>query len=112
MEECGSGETSTLYKKEDGKKEERKQWKNGGGSKGQGNVFDGQRRMLDGDNKTTRFQGNLVCFHFNNRNTGCTRKPEGDGCDNGRGGVYAHVCNFQLASGKFCFGKHKRHEKH
>ena len=112
MEECGGGEASAQYKKDDGRKEERKQWKNGGGSKPQGTVFDGNRKVVDGDNKTTRFQGNLVCFHFNNRNTGCTRKPEGDGCENGRGGVYAHVCNFQLPGGKFCFGKHKRHEKH
>ena len=64
------------------------------------------------DSKTARYHGNLVCFHYNNRNMICSRKPAGDGCDNGRGGIFAHVCNFQLAAGKLCFGKHKRHEQH
>ena len=64
------------------------------------------------DSKMMRYQGNLVCFHYNNRNMVCTRKAAGDGCDNGRGGIFAHVCNFQLAAGKLCFGKHKRHEQH
>ena len=112
-EEFGSGDGGGQYRREDGKREEKKQGKSGGGGKAQAGQADGLRRLADGDgNKTTRFQGNLVCFHYNNRNTTCTRKPEGDGCDNGRGGVYAHVCNFQLGGGKFCFGKHKRHEKH
>ena len=113
MEECSSGDGTGQYRKEEGKREDKKQGKAGGGGKMQGGLFDGQRRTMDGDgNKTTRFQGNLVCFHYNHRNTSCTRKPDGDGCDNGRGGVYAHVCNFQHANGKYCFGKHKRHEKH
>ena len=113
MEECGGAEGSGQQKQDGGKRDNQKQGKSAGGNKGFGSLFDGQRKPVDGDStKFTRYQGNLICFHYNNRNTSCTRKAEGDGCDNGRGGVYAHVCNYQLGGGKLCFGKHKRHEKH
>ena len=91
-----------------------------GGKSGRENKGKGKSGGGDGyrgaggseDSKMMRYQGNLVCFHYNNRNMVCTRKAAGDGCDNGRGGIFAHVCNFQLAAGKLCFGKHKRHEQH
>ena len=84
----------------------------GGGFKGQAGG-DSQQGAGDADEKkTVRYRGNLVCFHYNNRGTECSRKPAGDGCDNGRGGTFAHVCNYQVAPGKLCFGKHKRVEQH
>jgi len=53
------------------------------------------------------YQGNPVCFHYNIRPAGgqqstCTRPPAGNGCDNGRGGIFAHVCNFNTGGGNFC----------
>ena len=85
----------------------------GGGFKGQTGGGGGQQGAGDADEKkTVRYRGNLVCFHYNNRGTECSRKPAGDGCDNWRGGTFAHVCNYQVAPGKLCFGKHKRVEQH
>ena len=99
-------------RQEESRREEGKKSSKGSGGKGRGGG-DGAGGSTGGDDsKTARYQGNLVCFHFNNRNGDCTRKAVGDGCDNGRGGVFAHVCNFQTAPGKLCFGKHRRHEQH
>ena len=113
VEECGLREGAER-KHEEGKREDsRRSAGGGGGGKGRGGGTDGQRGGADGDgSKTARFNGNLVCFHYNNRNSQCTRKPSGDGCDNNRGGVFAHVCNFQHGNGRWCFGKHRRHEQH
>ncbi len=64
------------------------------------------------------FQGNPVCYHFNSRPaiggaaSGCTRQPAGAGCDNGQGGIYAHVCNFNLGNGQFCLQAHPRVGNH
>jgi hypothetical protein len=61
---------------------------------------------------TVLYGGNLICYHFNNVGRGCTRQLKGPGCDNGRGGFYAHVCNYEFPGGKFCFAKHPRHANH
>ena len=103
-------------KMEEGKREEGKKpgrvtgGRSRGGGGGSGDGYHGQ--PAGDDSKTVRYQGNLVCFHFNNRGSDCTRKAAGDGCDNGRGGIFAHVCNYLVSPGKLCFGKHKRHEQH
>jgi len=62
------------------------------------------------------FNGHPVCYHFNmkppvGKTTACTRPAGGVGCDNGRGGQYAHVCNFYNGSG-FCLQPHPRHSNH
>ena len=116
-EEAGRDGAGQEARGEDSRRDEKRYNKGGGGGGGGGRAKDGMRdgRVGGGDgdpSKTTKFQGNLICFHYNNRTTECSRKPEGDGCNNGRGGIYAHVCNFQMGGGKMCFGKHKRHEKH
>jgi len=52
-----------------------------------------------------------VCFLYN-RNT-CKRTTKGSGCDDGRGGVFAHVCNFwDSATNKFCLKTHPREGNH
>ena len=64
------------------------------------------------------FQGNAVCYHYNSRpanaggSSGCSRPAAGAGCDNGRGGIYAHVCNFSLGNGQFCLQPHPRVGNH
>ena len=55
--------------------------------------------------------GEPVCYHFNRR-SGCGRPKKGGGCDDGRGGVYVHVCNFETAAGKFCLSAHPRVGNH
>jgi hypothetical protein len=61
---------------------------------------------------TIKFNGDLVCFHYNNAGRGCGRQARGGGCDNGRGGVYAHVCNHDYGNGSYCFAKHPRISNH
>jgi len=51
--------------------------------------------------------GEPVCYHFNRR-SGCGRPKKGNGCDDGRGGVYVHVCNYEVSAGKFCLNQHPR----
>jgi len=52
-----------------------------------------------------------VCFNFNRGN--CGRPPKGVGCDDGRGGEFAHVCNqFDLPTGKYCLQAHARVGNH
>jgi len=68
-------------------------------------------------NAAAIFQGNAVCYHFNIRPPAgqastCTRPPATGGCDNGRGGVYAHVCNFHSGGGVFCLQNHPRYANH
>ena len=54
-----------------------------------------------------------VCFDYN-KVGGCTRRPaKGCGCDDGKGGVFAHACNFlDTSSGKWCLAIHPRHSNH
>jgi hypothetical protein len=61
--------------------------------------------------KGARHNGEPVCYHFN-RVGGCTRTAKGSGCDNGIGGVYAHVCNFEVSLGKYCLDKHPKAGNH
>ena len=43
----------------------------------------------------------------------CSRKPGVVGCEDGRGGQFAHVCNFlDPGSNKFCLAKHSRVGNH
>ena len=109
VEESGLADRQGQDKKSDWQREDQK-GRGGQGNRGRGGWTDG--KFTGGGGAVAMFQGNLVCYHYNNRVTPCTRKNSGDGCENGRGGVFAHVCNFQLKGGKFCLGKHKRHEKH
>jgi hypothetical protein len=57
------------------------------------------------------FQGDKVCFLFNGPK-GCARAPKGSGCDDGRGGCFAHVCNFEVSQGRFCLARHARTGNH
>jgi hypothetical protein len=65
-----------------------------------------------GRGAAVKFNGELVCYHYNNVGRGCTRPPKGAGCDNGRGGSYAHVCNFKYGNGVHCLAKHTHHANH
>ena len=103
--QSGEKKSSKLEKKM-AARDERKAGGNDGGKAAGGTISGGSRS--DG----ARFNGGLVCFHYNNKNNTCTRPVKGDGCDNGRGGVFAHVCNFESAGGRYCLQKHKRHENH
>ena len=83
----------------------------GGGSGGSHRPgFDSSR------GRAVRFNGSPVCFHYNNR-SGCSRalkdknKPE-EGCDDGRGGNYAHVCNYEMGGGRSCLAHHRRADNH
>jgi hypothetical protein len=52
-----------------------------------------------------------VCFDFN-RGT-CNRKASGCGCEDKKGVVYAHVCNYFLtSSSKYCLASHPRVGNH
>jgi hypothetical protein len=65
-----------------------------------------------GRGANAKFNNELVCFHYNNAGRGCSRPAKGNGCDNGRGGAYVHVCNFELGNGTYCFARHPRHANH
>jgi len=58
-----------------------------------------------------KFNGDSVCYHYN-RAAGCTRTAKGVGCDNGTGGIYAHVCNFESSRGVYCLSKHPKVGNH
>ena len=62
------------------------------------------------------FQGGSsygVCFDYNRGGGVCNRKPGVVGCEDGRGGQFAHVCNFlDPGSNKFCLAKHSRVGNH
>jgi len=59
-----------------------------------------------------KFGGNSVCFLFNSRKAGCPRTAKPGGCDDGRGGIYAHVCNFETGPNQHCLAAHPRHANH
>jgi len=61
--------------------------------------------------KGAKLNGDSVCFHYN-RAVGCSRTLKGAGCDNGAGGVYAHVCNAETNPGVFCLNKHPKAGNH
>ena len=109
VEESGLADRQRQDKRSEWQREDQK-GKSGQGNRGRGGWSDG--KFTGGDGAVAMHKGSLVCYHFNNRVAPCTRKQTGDGCENGRGGVFAHVCNYKLKGGKFCLEKHKRHEKH
>jgi len=52
-----------------------------------------------------------VCFNFNRGN--CGRPQKGVGCDDGRSGEFAHVCNFfDATTSKYCLQAHPRVGNH
>jgi hypothetical protein len=83
----------------------------GAGSNG-GGVQGAAKSTVFTRSTTVRFNGDLICYHFNNAGKGCGRQLKGSGCDNGKGGVYAHVCNHEFSSGLYCFAKHARCANH
>ena len=54
-----------------------------------------------------------VCFDFN-RVGGCTKRTaKGCGCDDGKGGVFAHACNhFSSIRNQYCLAMHSREGNH
>ena len=92
----------------------------GGGGKSDGKKGGGgapARGGLQTRGKAARFfaGGNSypVCFDFN-KPGGCTRRPaKGCGCDDGRGGVFAHACNyFSTTRNMYCLAVHSRVGNH
>ena len=59
-----------------------------------------------------RFQGKLICYLFNNKGPGCQRPAASGGYDGGKGGVFAHVCNFEVSTGVACVAAHPRCKNH
>jgi len=55
--------------------------------------------------RVLKHNGNLVCFQYN-RASGCNRPRKTGGCDDGKGGIFAHVCNFEDRNGKPCLQQH------
>ena len=84
----------------------------GRGARGRGGGSGGATRagtQLRG--RGAKFHGNSVCYHYNN-SSGCRRTAKGSGCDNGNGGEYAHVCNFEASPGNYCLAAHPRAGNH
>ena len=93
--------------------------KPGGGTRNGDGETSGNWRNSSGkgrDRTTTqkvqcRYNGKLVCYLFNRLKGGCNRTKKGDGCEDGRGAQFAHVCN-NLENGKYCYGAHCREAIH
>jgi hypothetical protein len=52
-----------------------------------------------------------VCFDFNRAS--CNRKPGGCGCEDAKGSIFAHVCNYyNFTTSKFCLANHTRVGNH
>jgi len=81
----------------------------GGGKRGGSTA--GARGGNQVRSKTAKFNGDNVCYHFN-RASGCTRPSKGAGCDNGSGGVFAHVCIQETSPGVYCLAKHPKAGNH
>jgi len=82
----------------------------GGGKTGGGGR--GGRAGTQYRGTAAKFGGNPVCYLYNSRKTGCPRTAKPGGCDDGKNGIYAHVCNFELTSGNHCLAAHPRHANH
>jgi hypothetical protein len=76
-------------------------------SRGNNNSKSGGRSGTHVSRRVVLFNGNPVCFKYN-RATGCDRPRKMGGCDDGKGGVFAHVCNFEDQNGKACLQQHCR----
>ena len=89
---------------------------NGGqGSKQQNNRGAGSKAARGGMQHRTgalRFQGKLICYLYNNKGPGCQRPAVSGGCDDGKGGSFAHVCNFETSPGQVCAAAHPRCKNH
>ena len=94
------------------------EWQVAGGSgsgptaTGKGKSGKAPRGGVHTRSKALRHQGNLICYLYNNRGPGCQRAPATGGCDDGKGGVYAHVCNFDKGGGVICAAAHPRCKNH
>jgi hypothetical protein len=91
----------------------------GGGSSGGGGDGAGGQTTAKGGalakNRSARYllagRSYAVCFNYN---CGvCNRKPSGCGCEDSKGIVYAHVCNFYYnVANKHCLAQHTRVGNH
>jgi len=75
----------------------------------------GQKGGMAMRSRTCRFlsggQSWPVCFQYNRG--GCKRTTKGAGCDDGRSGIFAHVCNFwDSQANKYCLATHPRDKNH
>ena len=59
-----------------------------------------------------RHQGKLICYLYNNKGPGCQRPAVSGGCDDGKGGSFAHVCNYETSPGQVCAAAHPRSKNH
>ena len=82
-----------------------------GASKGGKGGAKGGRSGTQQRGTAAKFGGNAVCYLYNSRKARCPRTAKPGGCDDGRGGLYAHVCNFETA-GQHCLQAHPRHANH
>lgn len=82
---------------------------------GAGKPAQGQKTNMAMRSRTCRHQVGgqswPVCFQFNRG--GCKRTTKGAGCDDGRGGMFSHVCNFwDNQANKYCLQPHPRDKNH
>jgi len=88
-----------------------------GGGRGGGSAGGTARAGNSSKGRVARYfvggTGYAVCFDYNKAG-GCTRRTaKGCGCDDGRGGVFAHACNFMdTSTGKWCLALHGRDGNH
>jgi hypothetical protein len=84
----------------------------GGGASGGGG---GSRAGFQNRNRNARYffggKSYPVCFDFNRAS--CNRKPGGCGCEDAKGVVFAHACNYyNFTTQKFCLAMHTRVGNH
>jgi hypothetical protein len=91
----------------------------GGGGAGSGAVGGGNngggRAGFQNRNRNARVviggKSFPVCFDFNRAS--CNRKPSGCGCEDVKGNIFAHVCNYyNFSASKFCLARHTRLGNH
>ena len=84
----------------------------GGQNSGRGRGGKGPRSGLQHRSGALRHQGKLICYLYNNKGPGCQRPVVNGGCDDGKGGIFAHVCNFVTSPGQVCAAAHPRSKNH
>jgi len=77
----------------------------GDGRGGNGPARFGNRSGTQARGRALRYLNNPICYKYN-RATGCDRPRKTGGCDDGRGGIYAHVCNYENQQGVACHQQH------
>jgi hypothetical protein len=87
----------------------------GGGGGGGGSGLQGGKGGVLVRNRSARLlvggRSFAVCFDYNR--SACNRKASGCGCEDSKGVVFAHVCNFWLAGqGRHCLARHPRVGNH